>query len=401
MKSETISSTREESALAASALAKAVVSKDRLSTPDQLRGLIMILMALDHASFFIAHTHQGEFWGGAVSTYQSVLPFVTRFVTHLCAPGFFFLMGVGMMLFAQSRRLEPTTRILRYFITRGLLLMVINLFIENPAWLLGPLDELGPSMPGGGGEIFLAFGVLYGLGGSMILSSLLLRLPSGLLLAIGATAILLTQAFTPDVSRFGYLYSPILRLLLIPGQTGILLVDYPIIPWCGLALFGVVAGRWLLNNEAITYRRVAGLGVGLLVLFALVRTLGGFGNINPPIGEGWIAFLNVTKYPPSLVYICITIGIDLFLLALLAKIGKGSGVWTKPLLVFGRTPLFFYLAHLYIYALAGRFVTPAKGTSLLAMYPYWIAGLLLLYPLCRWYGDFKQRRGPDSLWRFL
>lgn len=109
--------------------------ESRLMHLDALRGLIMILMAIDHASYFIAHTHVSEFWGIPLPQYQSALPFLTRFVTHFSAPGFFFLMGVGMILFADSRRKLGWTKnaIRKHFILRGLLLIAMQIFIETPA----------------------------------------------------------------------------------------------------------------------------------------------------------------------------------------------------------------------------------------------------------------------------
>ena len=108
---------------------------ERLPAPDALRWLIMAVMAVDHASAFIAHRHSSEFWGGEITRYESALPFLTRFATHFCAPGFFFLMGCGMALFADSRWRQGwgPGRIARFYLTRGLLLVAINQLVENPA----------------------------------------------------------------------------------------------------------------------------------------------------------------------------------------------------------------------------------------------------------------------------
>jgi uncharacterized membrane protein len=375
----------------------------RLLYLDALRGLIMILMALDHASLFIAHKHSAEFWGQPLPNYAGALPFLTRFVTHFCAPGFFFLMGIGMMLFAASRRQLGWTdsAIRKHFLTRGALLIVLQLFIENPAWVMGPAAELGSQPPGGGSSVMLHFGVLYGLGASMIVCAFLLRLNAIVLACISLLAVLLTQALIPGPDKVAELYSPLARLLLIPGHTNIVQVFYPLLPWLGLAVFGLIFARWILDNPAAVPRKAALIGAGFLLLFLLVRLTAGFGNIHPVNNSTWITFLNVTKYPPSLAYILLTLGVDLLLLALFAGIVTTLRRWAKPLFVFGQTALFFYLAHLYLYAVMGLTITPAGGTSLGWMYAYWAGGLVLLCLLCIRYRKFKHATAPNSVWRFF
>jgi hypothetical protein len=110
--------------------------------------------------------------------------------------------------------------------------------------------------------------------------------------------------------------------------------------------------------------------------------------------------LNLVKYPPSLVFLLLFLGIDLVGLSLLAKAERTPSVWTKPFLVFGRSPLFFYVVHLYLYAGIGWMVGPG-GTGLGPMFPIWLLGLVALYPLCQRYGAFKQRQSADSLWRLF
>jgi hypothetical protein len=138
-----------------------------------MRGLIMVLMAFDHASYFIAKTHSLEFWGTGMPRYDSTLPFFMRAVTHLCAPGFFLLMGVGMALFISARIGEGWngSRVARFFLIRGFLLIALQLFLENPAWSLGSLGTAqgaftfrGGPIPGGGNPSRFYLGVLYGWG---------------------------------------------------------------------------------------------------------------------------------------------------------------------------------------------------------------------------------------------
>ncbi len=375
----------------------------RLSYLDALRGLIMILMAVDHASYFIAHQHPAEFWGQPLPQYSGALPFLTRFLTHFCAPGFFFLMGIGMLLFANSRQKLGWTEsaIRKHFLTRGALLIGLQLFIENPSWILGPATELGTKPPGGGSDVLLHFGVLYGLGASMIVCAFLLRQKTVVLAAISLFAIVLTQLLIPGPDKVATLYSPLPRLLLIPGHTNLVQAFYPLIPWLGLAVFGLIFARWILVSPAAVSRNATLIGTSFLLLFLFVRSTGGFGNIHPVSFSSWITFLNVTKYPPSLAYILLTLGVDLLLLALFARIVTTQQRWARPLFVFGQTALFFYLAHLYLYATMGLTIVPVGGTSLGWMYGYWAGGLVLLYLLCVQYRKFKQQTDPGSVWRFF
>jgi uncharacterized membrane protein len=140
----------------------------------------------------------------------------------------------------------------------------------------------------------------------------------------------------------------------------------------------------------------------LLVLFFILRASGGYGNIHPAEGTGWIDFLNLTKYPPSLTFLLLTLGVDLIVLGLLAALSRLVRLerWAFPLVVFGRVPLFFYIAHLFLFALVGSVLAP-EGTTIPGMYPFWLLGLLVLFPLCWGYLRFKQSRPPGSLWRFF
>jgi uncharacterized membrane protein len=383
------------------------IAAHRLVALDDLRGLIMILMALDHASFFIAKTHSSEYWGTALPVYESALSFLTRWATHICAPGFFFLMGAGMVLFAEARRRIGwnEARILRFFMVRGLLLIVLPFLLEDPVWGLGFRSTTpgafvfrGGRVPGGGEATQLFFGVLYALGAAMILGAFLRRLGSMAVLLVSALAILTTELITPGVQNVNRLYPALVRLLFIPGHTDWIHVLYPVIPWLGISGFGMILGRALVQRRRLPCLRLIVIGLGLLLIFSLLRLAGGFGNLHPP-QAGWIGFLNVTKYPPSLAFVTLTVGLNLILLGLFAKLTNRVRTWDRPLLVFGRSPLFFYFLHLYIYCLIG--LALPNGTSLPVLYPIWIAGLAFLYPLCLWYGRFKQSRPIDSLWRLF
>jgi uncharacterized membrane protein len=374
----------------------------RLLPLDALRGLIMMLMAIDHANYFVARMHPtGEFWGIPIPQYDNIAEFMTRFVSHICAPGFFFLMGAGMVLFAHSRRFLgwSENKIFGYLISRGIILIFLQFFLENSAWVLGPAYSLHP--PGAGETVWIHFGVLAALGATMIIGSLLLRLKPVFLIGLSSIIVVGSQFIVPEAGRAGYLYSPVLRILYIPGRTGIFQVFYPIIPWLGIVVFGLFFGKWISGNKNSAYKGSFLLGGIFLAGFFILRTLAGFGNIHPPDGPGFISFFNITKYPPSLTFSLMTLGLCLIFIGIFS-VSRSFLEWSgNPLLVFGRSALFFYVLHLYLFAIAGFFFASRGGTGLANMYLIWAGVLIILYFLCRQYGNFKRKKPIDSIWRFF
>lgn len=382
------------------------MKSERFVGLDLFRGLIMVIMALDHASYFAAKIHPFEFWGLALPHFPDAVSFMTRFVTHICAPGFFFMMGAGMILLADSRRSLgwPEGKITRFFLTRGLILFVLQHLLENPAWLIGLLGDKTEALSaavtlGSGEEIRFHFGVLSGLGMTMVVWALLRRLKSSLILGLSVAFILLTQILIPSAENAEKLYSPLLRILLIPGQTGPMRVLYPLIPWLGMTGLGIFFGRGLIKNRKDTFRRTLFAGVASVILFLIVRALGSFGNFHPPQGTDIVAFFNLTKYPPSLAFVLLTMGLNCLLLYFLTRWETALAKSAKPLLIFGQTALFFYLVHLYVYGFIG-FAFP-QGTGYGQLYLVWLVGLAALYPLCILYRRFKSKKPLGSIWRFF
>lgn len=367
---------------------------NRLLAVDALRGLIIVVMALDHANHFVAQKHPtGEQWGGPFPIYRDSFSFLTRFITHLAAPGFFFLMGVGMLLFAKSRRRQGWSRwaVIWHFALRGLLLILLQFILVNRAWELSP----------GGWMLGNYVGVLFALGGTMILASFLLWLPPRYLLAITVVLFLGTELMHPAPGIWSSVNPSLIDLLFIfSGGDLSLWSNYPILPWLELVTFGLVFGYWLDEDSKQAFNRGLWLGIVFLFAFALLRLLDSFGNIRPRAGDSWIDFLNVVKYPPSMVFTLLTTGMNLIILWLFSKLAKARSIILEPLAVFGRAPLFFYVLHLFLYAALGYLFAP-RGTSIIALYPYWLLGLILLYPLCLWYGRFKHRKALTSLWRLF
>jgi uncharacterized membrane protein len=161
---------------------------------------------------------------------------------------------------------------------------------------------------------------------------------------------------------------------------------------------GVIFGQVLHSEGERTFRYVLMGGAGFLALFVLVRWAGVFGNFHP-WESGWIGLFNVTKYPPSLAFILMTLGLNFLLLFVFHKREAALPRLARPLLVFGRSPLFFYIAHLYVYAIIG--LAFPDGTGYGVMYLSWLIGLIILFPLCVWYGRFKRRQRIDSVWKLF
>ena len=359
---------------------------NRLYPLDALRGLVIVFMALDHANYFIAQKHSpGEYWGGPFPSYDSALPFLTRLVTHLCAPGFFFLMGVGMLLFANARWRQGWSmwKIRAHFWLRGSLLILLQLFVVNPIWKAGP---------GFFPDIYI--GVLIALGGTMIIASFCLQFNPLVLLFLTLGLLLGTELMHPGPNLwYGFDFAKWKLVLTVSGGSAAFWSNFPVLPWLELVVFGILFGRWLLADEKKAYQTGLWIGIALLVLFVVLRSADGFGNIRPREGNAWIDFLNVVKYPPSLTFTFLTMGVNLLILWGLSKAGQGFQTASRPLVAFGSAPLFVYILHLFLYMRLGRIVAP-YGSSLPAMYPYWLLGLAVLYLPALWYGRFKQSESP-------
>lgn len=345
----------------------------------------MVIMAIDHASFLVARVHAYEGWAfppGPVT--------VTRWITHLCAPGFLMLMGAGMVWFGKARQQAGWThaQIRKFFLTRGLLLLVIQHIVENPAWIIGILtmDPSAPlahaPSPGGGSDFFLHFGVLSALAVAMIVWAFLIELPSVVVLAVSGAALAASVWMTPPMAESATLF-PIWKILLfVPSHTNAVDVLYPFVPWLAPAGVGIVLARFVYKTPAKTATLCAALGVALIGAYAVLGI----------VGMG--AFL---KYPPTPAFLSLMLGLDLLLIAVFSFVPANPV--TAVLEVFGRSPLFFYLLHLYVFALIGVFFR--SGTSVPVMYGVWVAGLMLMYPMVTAYARFKASKPATSVWRML
>jgi uncharacterized membrane protein len=379
----------------------------RLASLDVLRGGIIVLMALDHARGFIARNHPAEFWGGNLPNYEGDwVAFLTRLVTHLCAPGFMFLMGAGAALFAESRRRDGWSprRVALHLVLRGLVLIALGQAFENTAAAFGTGGTVRPEtyglrVPGAPGPVTVVLGVLYGLGGSLAVAALLLRLPPAALVAIACGCVAATHWLTPPAESAGAPIPALLGLLVVAGVASPIVDVYPVVPWLAPTLLGVAFGTAVALDRVRPFVLLGRAGAAFLVVFVVLRASGDAGSLNP-VQPGWIGFLNVTKYPPALTFLLLTLGADFVLLSVIERRGVAAGRWLEPLRVFGAVPLFFFITHLWLYAAIGRLLVPT-GTTVPRMYAWWLLGLVILYLPCRWYRDFRLRRPPASIFRLL
>ncbi len=390
-------------ATTAPGMAPSLTAQVRLREIDLWRGVVIVLMALDHVRDYF---HAGTFLFNPLDpdrTYAAL--YATRWITHLCAPSFVFLAGVSVYLqLAKGKKVPQLSRLLLW---RGLWLVGLELTVISFAWAFAVPFPL-----------FLQ--VIWAIGWSMIGLALLVWLPRPAVLAIGIAIVAghnLLDAVTPD--QFGQL-SLLWTLLHEGGRVAVAgepigFASYPILPWVGVMALGYGLGAVFLEPAQRRDRMLLAAGGAMIALFLLLRGWNFYGDPDPwteraDLVRSAMAFLDVQKYPPSLMYVLITLGIGFALMPLLARVRGAAG---NILLCFGAVPFFFYVLHLYvIHALAiaanaalGRDVSgmfnfvkmitsPERylhlGFPLLAVYAAWLVVLGLLYPLCRWWVGVKR-----------
>jgi uncharacterized membrane protein len=380
----------------------------RLEGVDLLRGLVMVIMVLDHTRDYFM---EGSLDPTDLSRASPAL-FLTRWVTHFCAPTFALLAGMGARL-AGLRGLSSGS-LARFLVTRGLWLILLEqtvvkfgmLFRPNPSLLLGL--------------------VLWSIGGSFILLAAFVaaRAPTWLVGILGAVILGAHNLFDSLSPGSPGIPQPLYGLLLRPGGVRLpgeltAIIGYPLIPW-----FGIVAvGYALADVYRLEPRRrqmwLLSIGLTAILLFAVLRSTGIYGDPSPWKAQNsgltaLLSFVNCTKYPPSLQYTLMTLGPALLLLA---AFDSGAGIPGKPLVILGRVPLFFYLLQWYvIHALAlavalmrgeptaWLFVDsfpvlpPASSAfGLPAVYGFWLVVLAILFLPCAWFAGYKSRH-RGSVW---
>jgi uncharacterized membrane protein len=377
---------------------------------DALRGLAMILMALDHTRDFF-HAAAMAFPPEDL-TRTTVAVFFTRWVTHLCAPVFFFTTGIGAFFWLGRGHTESRTA---FLVKRGLWLVVLEVTALRLAMTFSLRD----------GPVFLS--ILWALGWSMVALGFLSRLPLRVL-AIGSVLVILLhnladRVTAADLGAAGPLWSVLHQPGPVPLGGVLFLVAYPLIPWVAVMAAGFCFGPVLSWEPRRRRAWMVRLGLGLIAAFLVLRAVNGYGDRFPWTtavpDRTWLAFLRCTKYPPSLDYLLMTLGPALLLLAWFDRLtGSPAGLSGKnPLLVFGRVPLFYFLLHFLLIHLltipfayfrygqvaflldplptlggSGDRYPPDFGYDLGVVYGVWVLIVALMYPLCLWFSRLKERR---------
>jgi uncharacterized membrane protein len=380
------------------ALAQAAqAARDRITSVDVLRGAIMVLMALDHTRDF--------FSPGGMNPRDVAEPalFLTRWVTHFCAPTFILLAGVSAYLSGARGRTTP--ELSRFLLTRGLWLILVELTVVRLAWRFN-FDH----------TIFV-FQVIWVIGASMVLLAGLIHLPRWAIAAVGLGMIaghnLLDGIRAEHFAVAGWIWNFLHQPALLRGGGAAAYPLYSLVPWAGVMAVGYAMGPIMQLAQARRRRVLLVLGAGVSVGFVLLRATNLYGD---PVAwtahDGWLAtalsFIDCEKYPPSLLYLMMTLGPMLLALAAFEHARGRLSAWLATI---GRVPLLYYVAHLYlIHALAVIYAaisigesawlfagSPLRkplnyGMSLPGIYAVWLFVVIALYPACRWFAELKQKR---------
>jgi uncharacterized membrane protein len=397
--------------------AVAAPSRMRLESIDILRGIVMIIMMIDHTRDFV--NAQGFQFDPTDVTRTSGPLFFARWITHFCAPLFVFLAGVSIYL----QKARGKTRLSSFLVKRGLWLIFLELVvIKFVAWFTF------------GGTFKFLLQVIWVFGVSMIVMAALVRLPTWVSGAIGVTMILLHNLTDgirvagwqgptgPDLSIGAKLWILVHQGGPLPigassGPVGIVL--YALMPWIGVMAAGYAFGAIYTLDWPRRRKLLVQIGTACVLAFVTLRYMNMYGDpakwATQPRGMAMtiVSFFNVTKYPPSLTFLCMTLGPGILALAAFEGWRRESAL-KRFLMTFGRVPLFYYIlqwiwahgAAIALSALAGKSVAyqlkgfpdmftnppPDAGFSLPVTMLTWLVGVFALYPLCRWYAGVKARR---------
>jgi len=387
----------------------------RVVSVDVLRGLVMVIMALDHTRDFLSYP---GFPPEDMAHTNGPL-FFTRLVTHFCAPVFAFLAGTGAFLATSRGKSLP--QLSRFFLTRGLWLVILELTVIDFAWGFVP---------------WVHAGVIWGLGWSMVAMALIVRLPVRWIATLGlgmiATQNLLDRINPASFGKLSWLWI----LLHTPGRIPVnahfqLSVRYVLIPWVAVMAIGFAFGSLLLRLDRRKW--ILTFGISATILFFVLRGFNAYGNgiaglpfgyprsagpwsVQPTPALTVVSFFNTLKYPPSLDYLLMTLGPALILLGLFDTTTAKRGL-SRILVVFGRVPLFYYVLHLYLIHILAILVALAfhqpilhgsviadfatkpagYGHGLPFIYAMWILAVAILYLPCLWFMEFRSRH-RDWTW---
>ncbi len=387
---------------------KATPARPRNDAVDLLRGLVMVVMALDHVRDFFTD-HPGDPSAQLATTTAGL--FLTRWVTHFCAPVFVFLAGAG--IFLAGARGKPRPQLARFLVSRGLWLILVEVTLVRWGWFF---------------DVSYGFSVLqviWVLGVSMICLAGLIFLPLRAVGAFGLVVIvghnLLDGIHASALGRWSWLWTLLHERGFLRPFGLALLVIYPLVPWVGVMAAGYAFGAILVRPPEERRRVLVRLGGALTLAFVVIRAVNHYGDPLPWTAQRSplftvFSFLACTKYPPSLDYLLMTLGPAIAFLGWIdgRLAGAATPAWGGPLVTFGRVPFFYYVLHVpLLHGLAVLLGVAARGTGaagviahrimlpdaeaarfgfpLPVVYAAWAVVVLLLYPACRWFAGVKAR----------
>ena len=370
----------------------------RVASIDILRGLAMVLMALDHVRDFFTDAHFDP-----LDLAQTTAPlFLTRWITHFCAPTFVLLAGVSAYL---AGRRCTRAELSRFLLTRGLWLVVLEVTLMSLVWTFNVRYDHG---------LFLQ--VIWALGVSMIVLAALVYLPVGEIAAYSLLIIFGHNLLDGIEAQTLGAWAPLWSLLHVSEPIPHAFVAYPLVPWIAVMSLGFCIGSLFDLERQRRKQWFLCLGAASLALFVLLRATNLYGDpadwsLQSTTLRTLLSFVNLQKYPPSLQYLLLTLGAAFLLLAALES---ARGKFNEVLRTFGRVPLFFYVLHVALAHLAAGIIGLAMGygTALLSgdfmqvpqqwgfglpmVYLAWLLVVATLYPACRWFAAVKRRR--DDWW---
>jgi uncharacterized membrane protein len=375
------------------------ITKTRIESLDLLKGLVIVIMAIDHVRDYF---HYSSYFFDPTDPALTTTPlFLTRFITNFCAPAFSFLAGLSAFIVGKRKTKNELSI---FLLKRGLWLVFVELVIMMFGWCFDP------------GFRTVALGVIWILGISMIFLAGLIHLPKSAVLIFSCLLIFghnLLDVFHFDNALWIFLHE---RKIFLETTNHIFRVGYPIIPWVAVMSLGYYFGLFYDKTYDPSKRKKIfnSIGIAAIVLFVVLRGINIYGNLLPwkdygNIKQTLFSFFNLTKYPPSLDFLLVTLG-GAFLF--LANAEKLKGKVVNFFCVFGRVPFFFYIIHIYFIHLLAlitaeltgfgwqKMILPALpfrvealkgfGYNLFIVYLIWIFVMAVLYPLCKKFDTYKQ-----------
>ena len=391
--------------LTATPQADVLTEKPRIASIDIMRGLVMVIMALDHARDFY---HVDAFVYDPLNL-ERTTPFLffTRFITHFCAPTFVLLAGTSVRISEQKKTKKEISW---FLLTRGFWLIVLEVTVVRFSMFFNLYYDV------------TAFQVIWAIGFSMVVLALIVHLPFNAILGLGIVITaghdLLHAITLQGNDPFVLLWSLTHQFNIVEVAPDVsLFILYPFLPWFGILLLGYGLGEWFRKDydPVARKRRLLQTGIFAIILFVVLRFFNLYGDPAPWSEQKnalytFLSFLNVTKYPVSLQYALLTLGPVLIALSYLERINASV---LRPLSIIGRVPLFYYILHFYLLHLGAILllmmrtgkglseinfhfnagfggIPPGEGYPLFGAYIAWIAVVLILYPFCRWYNTYKS-----------